>query len=547
MPTITLNKKVFEELVGKKLSLEKLKDRISMLGTDLEHIEGNEIVVEVFPNRPDMLSEQGFARALSSFIGVKKGLRTYNVGKATKELIIKKPIKEWPHSVCCIVKGLNFTDEKIKEVVAIQEKLATTLLRRRKKGGIGLYPIDKISFPITFTSLPRKEVEFAPLGWQESSSVEKILAEHQAGIAYGEIVKDWKYIPVFLDANQKIMSFPPIVNANDLGRVDESTKAVLIEVSGPDESTINTALNIVVSTLADMGGEIEGVKVVDKEERTFPNLAPKQMKVTCEYINKHLGLNLNEEECTALLERMGHSYENGIIYYPAYRADILHPVDIAEEVAIAYGYENFTPIIPNVATTASEHPSEVVRKKMIDLLLGLGLSEAETVHLSNENSQNKKMCTDYQLVGLKSCVNSEYNVLRRWLLPSLMEVLSSNLNREYPQKVFTFGRTFKPAKAETNVDESMSGSIVLCGERFGFTQIKQTMNYLFSLLSLDLKVKERDYPFYIPGRSGELFIGNRSIGHLGEVHPGVITNWGIEHPVSSAEFNFDEVLKKVLQ
>jgi len=75
MPTIALNRKVFDALVGKKLPLEKLKDRISMLGTDLEEVNDEEIIVEVFPNRPDMLSVQGFARAFSSFIGEKTGLR----------------------------------------------------------------------------------------------------------------------------------------------------------------------------------------------------------------------------------------------------------------------------------------------------------------------------------------------------------------------------------------------------------------------------------------------------------------------------------------
>jgi phenylalanyl-tRNA synthetase beta chain len=74
MPTVNLNKKEFEKLVGKKLPIEKLKDRISMLGTDLEDIKGNEIIVEVFPDRPDMISEQGFARALSSFIDAKTGI-----------------------------------------------------------------------------------------------------------------------------------------------------------------------------------------------------------------------------------------------------------------------------------------------------------------------------------------------------------------------------------------------------------------------------------------------------------------------------------------
>ena len=89
MPSIVLNKKVFEELIGKKLPLEELQDRISMLGTDLDRVEGNEIHVEVFPNRPDMLSEQGFARAFSAFIGSKTGLREYKL-KDSKEKVIRE-------------------------------------------------------------------------------------------------------------------------------------------------------------------------------------------------------------------------------------------------------------------------------------------------------------------------------------------------------------------------------------------------------------------------------------------------------------------------
>ncbi|MBI5397981.1 phenylalanine--tRNA ligase subunit beta, partial [Candidatus Woesearchaeota archaeon] len=144
MPTVTLDKEVFESLVGKKLDLDKLKDRISMLGTDLEKIEGNEIHVEVFPNRPDMLSEQGFARAFSAFIDVSPGLREYDVKPSGEKTVVKNLPKEWPYAVTAIVKGLKFSDEKIREVVQIQEKLAITHLRNRTKGGIGIYPLDNI-------------------------------------------------------------------------------------------------------------------------------------------------------------------------------------------------------------------------------------------------------------------------------------------------------------------------------------------------------------------------------------------------------------------
>ena len=88
MPTININRKVFEKLVGKKLPIEKLKDRISMLGTDLESINDKEILVEIFPNRPDMLSVQGLARAFSSFIRHKTGLRQYKVHNSNEKMII---------------------------------------------------------------------------------------------------------------------------------------------------------------------------------------------------------------------------------------------------------------------------------------------------------------------------------------------------------------------------------------------------------------------------------------------------------------------------
>jgi len=90
MPTITLNRKIFENLVGKKLPTEKLKDRISMLGTDLEDVNEKEIIVEVFPNRPDMLSVQGLARAFSSFINVKTGLRQYKIERSNEKMIVDK-------------------------------------------------------------------------------------------------------------------------------------------------------------------------------------------------------------------------------------------------------------------------------------------------------------------------------------------------------------------------------------------------------------------------------------------------------------------------
>src|SRR3989338_8584660 len=195
MPTITINKAVFEQLVGKKLPLEQLKDGISMLGTDLERIEGNEIEVEVFPNRPDMLSEQGFARAFSSFIGVKTGLRKYEVKKFGSQVMVKDLPPQWPYAVACIVKCLKFNDEKIREVIQLQEKLGTTFTRNRKKGGLGLYPLEKITFPVTFTGKNPEDIKFGPLESPQILTGRQILSRHPKGRQYGPLMEGWKTYP----------------------------------------------------------------------------------------------------------------------------------------------------------------------------------------------------------------------------------------------------------------------------------------------------------------------------------------------------------------
>ena len=190
MPTITLNKEVFEDLVGKKLPLGELKDRISMLGTDLESIENNEIKVEIFPNRPDLLSEQGFARAFSSFIGVKKGLRKYGVKKSGEKLIIENSVKEVrPFTACAIVKNLQLNEKKIEQIIQIQEKLHVTYGRNRKKCAIGVYPLDKIKFPIRYKADVPKNIKFQPLEAADEMLASEILNDHPKGKEYAYLLE----------------------------------------------------------------------------------------------------------------------------------------------------------------------------------------------------------------------------------------------------------------------------------------------------------------------------------------------------------------------
>tara|TARA_Y100000310_G_scaffold332477_1_gene408139 strand:+ start:382 stop:2061 length:1680 start_codon:yes stop_codon:yes gene_type:complete len=554
MPSITLNKTVFEELVGKKLPLEELKDRISMLGTDLESIEGDEIEVEIFPNRPDMLSEQGFARAFSSFIGVKTGLRKYKVKDFGSQLIVKDLPHEWPHAVACVVKGIKFDDEKIKEVIQLQEKLGTTFTRNRKKGGIGLYPLEKISFPVTFTGKKPEDIKFRPLEFPEVINARQILSKHPKGRDYGYIMEDWDTFPVFIDAKGQIMSMPPIINSHDVGKMDETTTDVFIEGTGPDLNTIIISLNILVTSLSDMGGEIHSLEIVypeDDKKFNFPDLSPSKMKFDLKYINKRLGLELKQKEAITLLEKMGFGYEEKTnhVLVPAYRADILHPVDLVEDIAIAYGYENFAEEIPNVATIGEESPFSVFSRKVKEILVGSKLLEAKNYHLMPFAEINQRMQLDKNIVALKSSTG-DYTHLRNSILPSLMKNLKDNQHYELPHNIFEIGRTFKFDKStETGVGEADKLGLVLCHDKADFTEVRQILDALMDALNLEYKVKETEHPSFIEGRVGEVIVKSKDqeikLGVIGELHPQVIINWELFVPVVGMELDLEKLFDAV--
>ena len=548
MPTITINRKVVESLVGKKLPEKELKDRISMLGTDLEQVDDKEIVVEIFPNRPDMLSEQGFARAFSSFIGSKTGLRKYNVKKSGEKVIVDKSLKNVrPYSVCAILKNLKLDDEKIREIIQIQEKLHVTFCRKRKKAAIGIYPIEEIKFPIYFTAKKPEEIVFRPLEWKKEINAKEILEQHPAGIAYKDLLVGLKKYSIFHDANNDILSMPPVINSHKTGRVSDKTKEVFIEVSGYELHTLNYVLNILVTALADMGAQIYSMDVVYPDKKlTTPNLEPTKMKFDLKYINKLLGLNLSEKQVKELLEKMGFSYEKNTVIIPAYRADILHPVDLAEDIAIAFGYENFTPEIPSKATVGQEDSYEKFRKHVANILTGLNLFEISSYHLANQDKQFKDMSfKSDEFVKLANSLSEEFQIMRYWIMPNLMKVLSENTHNEYPQNLFESGKTFKLGKSDTGVVEDDKLACLLCDNNIDYTKIRQVLDYLFSQIGLKYEIKEAQHPSFISGRSGKIIFNKKELGFIGELHPKVISMFGVEMPIAGFELDLRKVFEKV--
>ncbi len=536
MPTVKLNRKTFETLVGKKLPIEKLKDRISMLGTDLEDVTDKEIVVEIFPNRPDLLSEQGFARAFSSFIGIKTGLRKYKTKKSGYQVIVDKNVTMRPYTACAIVKNITFNDERIREIMQIQEKLAKSHGRDRAKSAYGLYPSKGINFPVHYIAKDPKKVKFKPLGFKREMRADDIEELHPKAKEYTWITKDWKKYPFFIDNKKNIMCMLPYTNSEDTGKIDNTTKEVFIECTGNNFENVKVALNIFVTLLADMGGEIYSIDIkYPTKTITTPNLSPTKWSIDINYVNKILGLNLKDKEIKILLEKMGFGYEKGKVLVPAYRADIMHQIDFVEDIAIAYGYENFVPEIPNVATIGKEDDFEVFKRKVSEILVGLQLLECETYNLTNKEIQNTKMNTSLPLIPLANSVSQEYNVLRAWVLPNMLQILEENKHHDYPQNLFTIGRVFKK-----NIENDRL-AIVLCDSNANFTKIKQVLDYLMRMLDIKYKVKSTKHSSFIEGRTGRVTANGKEVAYIGEINPKVLNNFGLEFPVAALEINLSEL------
>lgn len=548
MAIVTFSKKQFEKDIGN--FDEKMKTKVAMFGTPIEREEGNEISIEVFPNRPDLLSYQGFKRSFLAFLGKETGIKEYKINKPEKDykVIIDSSVKEIrPYTACAIVRGLELDDEKIKEIIDVQERLHITIGRKRKKAAIGIYPLEKIKLPITFKAVEPDKIKFIPLEMDRELSGLEILQKHPKGREYSHLLAGKIKFPVFVDAEERVLSMPPIINSHLTGKITKDTKDVFIECSGFDFEILKICLNIIITCFADLGGKVYQMELsrgIARGKEITPSLKPRTMKISLENTNKLLGSDFNEKTIKQLLEKMGYNYKNKVVEIPAWRSDILHEVDLIEDAAIAYGYENFIPEIPEISTIGEEDRKEKAIKNISLILAGLGFLEVSNYHLTNKENQFRKM----NLPEKESMIEveeskTEYSILRKDMTHLMLKILSENIDSEYPQKIFEAGKIFGTSSEKVSEKNSLAAAIT----PGNFTDMKQSLEYLFRMLSLEPLFSEpKNIPqWFIEGRTAEIFIRGKSAGFIGEVHPKILKNWKIKMPVSLFEVDIDEIIREL--
>ena len=549
MPVIEVNLEDFSKLLGRDVTTDELIDRLPMMGTSWEGETDDGFHLEVFPNRPDLLSIEGLARAYASFMGYRTGFREYMVKESGVTAIIDKKVeKVRPYFVTAVVRNIDFDDALIRSIIQMQEKLHVTHGRRRRKVAIGLHNLEPIEFPITYTTKP-PEFKFRPLGERFEKDLTGILTEMHTGREYAWTVEGFEEYPMIVDAKGMVLSMPPIING-EYTRIDEATTDIFIDITGTDMKAITETLNIITTTFADRGAEIYSVRneYHDGETVVTPYLEPREMTVENEYIVRTLGLDLSPEESATYLKRMGHGAVAGEtlkVHVPRYRTDVMHPMDLVEDVAIAYGYDNVVPVIPDIASPAGEEPLEVFSRGMRNFMVGFGFQEVLTFMMSNREKLFTRMSLPVEPIAVTSNPKMDaYDSLRNRLIPSLLEVLANNKHHHYPQNIYELDDVvLLDPTTETGARSARRLAVVLCHAKANFSETKAMLNAVMENLGLPMEIEEGGWDCFIEGRRFTATHDGKPFCWAGEVKPEVLLSWDLEMPVAALEMDVDYLFR----
>lgn len=537
MPIVTFGYNDFINLLGYKIPKKELIEKLPMIGADLDKVEKDEISIEFFPDRPDLASVEGISRASRAFFKFKTGLEKYNVKKSDIVTNVEQSVKKVrPYVVTALVKNVTMTDELIASLMELQEKLHMGLGRNRKKVAIGVHNYEPVTPPFIYKAVDPDSVQFVPLNKFESMTMTEILKKHEKGVDYAHLLEDFDKHPLIVDDNNNVLSYPPIINGS-LTEVTPFTTDLFIDVTGTDFKAINYALNIVVTSLAERGGQIYITKIVDGNKTySSPDLTPVKMKMSVSYVNKILGTKMNDKDVSLCLKKMGFdttvkSRDLIEVLIPAWRADILHEIDLVEDVSVGFGFDKFETDFPKDLTLGRTLPRYDIYDGLRQVMIGLGFNEVTTFTISNENDEFKKMGLKVdERVQIENPIGEEYSCLRVGLIPSLLKILSENRHHPLPQQIFELGVV---------VDKEFKNrhhlGFAKIDAKANFTECKSYIEAVMRDSGAKYNIKDKEHPGFVKGRCASIICNNKEIGFFGELHPKTIQQFELEYPIIAFE------------
>jgi phenylalanyl-tRNA synthetase beta chain len=541
MPLVTFKYNDFINLLGYKIPKETLIEKLPMIGGDFSHVTDDEINIEFFPNRPDLTSVEGIARASRAFFGFKTGLQTYEIATSDVLLTVDPSVKKIrPFVTTAVIKNVIMNEELITSLMGLQEKLHVGLGRNRRKVAIGVHNAEPVTPPFVYKAVDPDSMSFIPLAKEESMTLREILKKHEKGVAYAHLLDGVDRYPLIVDARNNVLSFPPIINGS-LTEVTPYTKEIFIDVTGTDRKAINYALNIVTTALAERGGKIYRTLVQDEGKKIIsPDFTPVKQKLSVVFVNRLLGTALQEKDIIICLKKMGHNAVdagNGtlLVDIAAWRSDILHEIDLIEDVAVGYGFDQFETDFPKALTFGKTLPDHNLIEGLRSIMIGVGFNEVTTFVISNQEDEFQRMGLEKRtMVEIENPIGEEYSGLRMSLLPSLLKLLRENRHHPLPQQIFEVGVV---------VDEQAKNRYHLAGLKIdakaNFTECKSLVENVLRECRCKPVIKEKSHSAFIEGRCAAVMKKEMEIGVFGELHPKTFQAFHLEHPMIAFEFTAD--------
>mmetsp|Transcript_7617 Transcript_7617/g.12461 ORF Transcript_7617/g.12461 Transcript_7617/m.12461 type:complete len:660 (-) Transcript_7617:883-2862(-) len=573
--------------------------------------------IDVPANRYDLLCVEGLTRALRIFEGKEKH-PVYKVldvddEKSIMQFTVKADNcnKIRPYAVGAVLRDIDLDDdEKYDSFIKLQEKLHFNICRKRELVAIGTHDLDTLKPPFLFDARAPTSIKFKALKEEKEMNAAELFAWYKskdykdmngndicAVKEYLHLIDESPVYPIIYDSNNVVLSLPPIINGEH-SKITRKTKNVFIECTATDLTKANTVLNTMVTMFSEYCKNkfvVEPVRVVYEggSNKTFitPDFKSHRFETTAEYINKNLGTSLSDKEIINLLYKMGLQVSieadskpaTLFIEAPPTRSDILHPVDIVEDVAIAYGYNNLIFRLPDHATTGKEFILNSISDKIREIVALCGYIEVLNWALISRKENFEYMLIDEKqkeqyMVKLTKPKATQFEICRTNLLPGMFKTLSANIgqkNMSLPLHLFEVGDVIF-CDRDVNVyevgarNEKRLAALICDTKNSGLENIHGLLDRIMQqnevsfLPQIELKskyngnwpsggkryysIREANKPSFFPKRQAEILVDNKAVGYFGIIHPKVLKNFNISTVtpviVSALEINIECFVKR---
>lgn len=275
---------------------------------------------------------------------------------------------------------------------------------------------------------------------------------------------------------------------------------------------------------------------------------PKQLKLRADKINALLGTDIDAAEMCRILQELGFGVDGDIITVPSWRGDVEHYSDLAEEVARFYGYNQIpTTAMTGVTTRGGYSPEQMLERSLGTVCRSLGYDEIITYSFISPTYYDKiRLPEDSPLrksMKIMNPLGEDTSIMRTTVMPSMLEILTRNYNyRNKEAHLYELGRTYFE-REDGMADEPKHLSLGVYGPEESFFTLKGAVETILdSIRAEDVTyVAEKSDPSYHPGRCAKVYVNGQEVGTLGQIHPLVAANYGVDAELYYADLKFDSL------